>query len=435
MIGRSSGTTRPTIVMANPSADVYGADLQLLESVSALRDRGWRVVVVVPSTGPLVGRLEAAGAVVEVLPYPVLRRADLSLRGIATLLRTSGSAMLGIRRLLRRQRPALVLVNTITLPWWLLVARLSRVPSLCHVHEAESQDPAWARRLLAVQLALAEATVVNSRATLTVTSVAAPYLRRRLRLVSNGVRGPAAAPTPRRPGCAVPTARRGTDHPAQGAAHRDRGHRAAARRGPGRRPRGVRHAGAGPRGLLRRALRARAAGRPGGPVTFSGYQAPIWPALERTDVLLAPSTGESFGNAVVEGQLARRPVVATAVQGHLETVEHRITGLLVPNADAGAMAAAVARLMDRPRTARELAFLGMRGAEARFGIGRYGEEIAAAVAEVAGERAAFSAVGSDLEIVESGDELLQGEPQERARRVRGVAEVDDLHPHFPEAPL
>jgi glycosyltransferase involved in cell wall biosynthesis len=423
--------------MANPSADVYGADLQLLESVRALRDRGWRVVVVVPSTGPLVDRLHAAGAVVELLPYPVLRRADLSPRGIATLFRASGSAMLGIRRLLRRQRPALVLVNTITLPWWLLVTRLSGVPSICHVHEAESQDPALVRRMLAVQLTLADATVVNSRATLAVTAAAAPYLRPRLRLVSNGVRGPAAAPTARPPGSPFRLLVAGRITPRKAphvaieatallrAAGRDVALEICGTPGPG-------HEGYFAE-LCARAAQTDLAGS----VTFSGYQAPLWPALERTDVLLAPSTGESFGNAVVEGQLARRPVVATAVQGHLETVEHRMTGLLVPNADAGAMAAAVARLMDRPRTARELAFLGMRGAEARFGIDRYGEEIAAAVAEVAGAaaRAALTAVGSHLDVVETGDELLQGEPQESARGVRGVAEVDDLHPHLPEAPL
>ena len=151
-------------------------------------------------------------------------------------------------------------------------------------------------------------------------------------------------------------------------------------------------------------------------------------------MLLAPSTGESFGNAVVEGQLARRPVVATAVQGHLETVEDGITGVLVPNGDAGAMAAAVARLMDRPKCARQLAFLGMRRAEARFGIDRYAEEIACAVADVAGVGAMDLTRRSDLN-VKSGDELVQRESEQRARRVWGVREVDDLHPHLPETPF
>ena len=102
-----------------------------------------------------------------------------------------------------------------------------------------------------------------------------------------------------------------------------------------------------------------------GSVTFSGYASPIWPALDRSDVVLAPSLGESFGNAVVEGQLARRPVVATALQGHLETIIDEETGLLVPSEDPEALAAAVSRLLDEPRPGAP-----SRGARARIGSER-----------------------------------------------------------------
>jgi hypothetical protein len=52
----------PTVLIANPSADVYGSDLQMLESVAGLRESGWRVVVVLPDRGPLVSRLLELGA-------------------------------------------------------------------------------------------------------------------------------------------------------------------------------------------------------------------------------------------------------------------------------------------------------------------------------------------------------------------------------------
>lgn len=371
-----------TVLMANPSADVYGADLQLLESVAALRGAGWRVVVVVPAPGPLVQRLLALGAEVELLPFPVLRRADVSLRGVTALAAGTAPAMSRMRRLVLQVRPDLVYVNTITLPWWLAVARWCGLPSLCHVHEAEARDHRLVRRALAAPLALADATIVNSHTTREVTAEAAPYLWRRLCLVHNGVRGPEARPAPR---------------------HRVGPFRmvVVGRISPRKAPDVALEAAA----LLRAAGRDVAldfCGTPGpghetyfeqlcaragqrdleGLVTFTGYQSPIWPVLARADVLLAPSLGESFGNAVVEGQLARRPVVASAVQGHLETIEHGISGLLVPAQDPTAVAAAVARLMDEPETAAQLAFLGMRRAEARFGIRRYGEEIAAVADEL-----------------------------------------------------
>ncbi|MCD4536338.1 glycosyltransferase family 4 protein [Nocardioides sp. cx-169] len=371
--------TQRTVVMANPSADVYGADLQLLESVRAYRGRGWRVVVVTPSTGPLLPRLVDLGAEVELLPFPVLCRAALCPGGVAALVRGSHDALTRMRRLLERLQPDVLYVNTLTLPWWQLAGRMAGVPVLCHVHEAEARDPAWIRATLAAPLALADTVVANSRTTMDLTVRTAPYLRRRLRLVPNGVRGPGGHPV---------------SHPRDGRFRM----LVVGRLSPRKAPEVAIEAAAllraaalpvelelcgttGPgheayvEGLRRRAERPDLCGA----VSFTGYQAPIWPALERADALVATSLGESFGNAVVEGQLAGRPVVASAVPGHLETVKDGVTGLLVPAQDPEALADAVARLLEAPELGRRLATQGLHEAEERFGVRRYGEEIASAV--------------------------------------------------------
>jgi hypothetical protein len=114
-----------------------------------------------------------------------------------------------------------------------------------------------------------------------------------------------------------------------------------------------------------------------GRVIFSGYVSPTWPVLERSDIFLAPSLGESFGNAVVEAQLARRPVVATAIQGHLETVSDGRTGLLIPASDPTAMADAVERLMDNPVLADELAARGRAHALQTYSVDSFGQGITA----------------------------------------------------------
>ena len=92
-----------------------------------------------------------------------------------------------------------------------------------------------------------------------------------------------------------------------------------------------------------------------GAVTFSGYVDDLWSTLERTHIVVAPSLGESLGNAVIQAQLAGRPVVASEVQGHTESVTDGETGLLVPADDPGALAGAVGRLIDDPDLAAELA--------------------------------------------------------------------------------
>ena len=92
-----------------------------------------------------------------------------------------------------------------------------------------------------------------------------------------------------------------------------------------------------------------------GAVVFAGYCSPIWDNLIRADIMVAPSLREPFGNAVVEAQYSLRPVVATAALGHTESITDGVTGLLVPAEDVAAMAAAIARLVDEPELAEELA--------------------------------------------------------------------------------
>ena len=151
---RRTGADRLALI-AHPSGDGYGADLQLLESASALTAVHWRVVVVISEAGPLVGLLEQRGAEVRIFPFPVLRRANATPRGIARLGTSSMPTVNRIRRLIRRLDPDVVYVNTVTLPWWLLAARTARIPTVCHVHEAEDGDNTWMLRALNAPLTLA----------------------------------------------------------------------------------------------------------------------------------------------------------------------------------------------------------------------------------------------------------------------------------------
>ena len=120
-----------------------------------------------------------------------------------------------------------------------------------------------------------------------------------------------------------------------------------------------------------------------GGVTFLGYASPIWPVLARADIAVAPSLREPFGNAVVEAQLARRPVVATSALGHTESISDGETGLLVPAENVDAMAAAIARLIDDADLAERLADAGRESARTRFSIERYRAEVAKLVASLA----------------------------------------------------
>lgn len=365
----------PTLLIATPSCDVYGSDLQMLETVRAARAAQWRVIVTAPTDGPLAERLGSLGAEVRLLPAPVLRRADASLPGMLRLGLRTARALPGMVRLVRATRPDVVLVNTITLPVWPLVVRATRRRLVVHVHEAEDHDPRIVRRALALPLRAADVVLMNSLTTLESHCAVAPPLRRRSTVVHNGVEPPATPPRPPRreaPRRLVVlgrlTRRKGCDVALEATALLvGRGHDVVLELAGTPAPGGeVFHAA-----LHERASLPDLDGR----IEMTGYASPVWPVLDRADVVVAPSLGESFGNAVVEAQLAGRPVVATSVQGHLETVRDGETGLLVPPSDPEALAAAVARLLEDEGLADALAQRGREVALASFTAERYRVEV------------------------------------------------------------
>jgi D-inositol-3-phosphate glycosyltransferase len=64
------------------------------------------------------------------------------------------------------------------------------------------------------------------------------------------------------------------------------------------------------------------------------------------DVCAVPSRTESFGLVALEAQASGTPVVAAAVGGLLDIVEHGVTGYLVEGRDAAAYADRLARVLD-----------------------------------------------------------------------------------------
>lgn len=379
--GAPAGRSKPLVVIANPSADVYGSDLQMLETVTALVEGGHEVVVTTPGPGALVDRLKVRGASVEFLDYPVLTKAQASAGGLVALGGQAVRSVLRLARYLRARQPECVYVNTVTLPWWIVAARLARVPVICHVHEAERQESPLVRTVLYAPLLAAHQSIVNSKVTLRTVSETLPRLHRRARLVYNGVPGPERPVEPvagqREPFRLVLVSRlsprKGVDTALEGVAMLRRAGRDVRLTVCGTSAPGYE--------WFEGQLRQRAAAEDlRGSVTFAGYVDPVWPALRDAHAVLATSMGESLGNAVIEAQLAGRPVIASDVCGHDETVEDEVTGLLVPAGDAAALAGAVDRLADDRHLADRLASEGQRVAQERFSVARYHVQMRAVVA-------------------------------------------------------
>jgi glycosyltransferase involved in cell wall biosynthesis len=84
-------------------------------------------------------------------------------------------------------------------------------------------------------------------------------------------------------------------------------------------------------------------------VTFTGRRDDVPAVTAALDVAVLPSYREAQGLTILEAMALSRPVVASAVGGIPEMIEHGRTGLLVPPRDPEALAGAIVRVLtDHP---------------------------------------------------------------------------------------
>lgn len=110
-------------------------------------------------------------------------------------------------------------------------------------------------------------------------------------------------------------------------------------------------------------------------------------ALRAADIFVAPSLSEGFGLTVLEAMAMARPCVTSHTGGLPEIVEHEGSGLLVPPADARALAVALRRLAGDTETRARFGRRGRALVEARFDIRDTAGRLAALYDDIVARRA------------------------------------------------
>lgn len=339
MLARRSSPPPDSVLVVHSSDEMYGADRILLEVVTALRDvAGLRVQVWLPAgvgDGPLSAELVARGFAVEQVPLPILRRANLSVRGMAELTRVGWTTL---RRLRERRFPAVYLMTSACLPVAPL-ARLARARSVVvHLQEMWSGPERLVLRGLALFCSAAIA-------------ISAPVARAsRLRrhppvtVVENGVTLPPAPESAEDAGAAVRTPAP-ADHPSYVVASRWnawKGHETLLRAWdlagcPG----GLVVLGAPPpvgAGVDVPDLVRRLVARPE-TVQVVGQVDSIGAYLAAADALILPSDQpEPFGLVVIEAFGRGRPAIVSRGGGPLDIVTDGVDGWLFELGSADALA-------------------------------------------------------------------------------------------------
>jgi glycosyltransferase involved in cell wall biosynthesis len=123
----------------------------------------------------------------------------------------------------------------------------------------------------------------------------------------------------------------------------------------------------------------------GNVVEFTGFRADIRQAISELGVVVHASTiGEPFGQVIIEGMAASKPVVATNGGGVTEIVQDGTTGILVPMGDASAMAEAICRICADPILAGTMGSCGKQRVADHFTIEQTARKVESVYANVLG---------------------------------------------------
>lgn len=374
------------IVCVHQGYELYGSDRCFVESIAALRD-GWPLAdieVVLPRDGPIVAPLKGVATRIVFEPLLILRRRAFAKLLASLLLRLFPALWRAARRMWAAD---IILVNTVVVLDYLLLARFFSRKTVVHVHEipdgAKLHVFRWLLRWTNAEI------IFNSRATRAAYALSPD---RAHHTVYNGIAAPARLPRENYDG----------SRPLRllmlGRINRIKGQDlliealAMSPRDILRRLE-VRIVGGSFENDVAREQSLRAAARAAGlnpTIRFEPFTSDPEPLYLWADVVAVPSRlPESLGRVAIEAMAHGLPVLAAQIGGLVEIVENAVTGWLVPPNNAHALARAIAYMVTAPEEWRGYGAASRARYEAHFSaqaVRRQLQSIIAAKLSYVGER-------------------------------------------------
>ena len=90
--------------------------------------------------------------------------------------------------------------------------------------------------------------------------------------------------------------------------------------------------------------------------------------LQASDVFVLASDKENQSNALIEAMACGLPVIATAVGGNKEIIQHDVNGILVPNSSAHDLSQAIERILSNDKMSARLGISARKSVIERYSI-------------------------------------------------------------------
>jgi glycosyltransferase involved in cell wall biosynthesis len=356
--------------------DLGGATTPILEAIDALAPRGHSFAVLMPEAGSLAAALDARKVPWGTVPLPqwCSTKGRRRFRDIVDNFR----AFMPVRTAIRAALPDLVISNSITIGVAARACVTLEQPHMWWIHEFATEDHNlhfdYGDRLTS-RIASRSCIRAFANSGAVAAKFAGWFGANRVGRVDYYIRNvpPGEAPA-FEPAGAFHLALVGSLNPQKG---QDDAIAAIGRLAAQGRDVHLHLYGTGGRGYTARLKAAAETQGVGARVHFHGHVADVPARVARANAALVTSRCEAFGRVTVEAMRACVPVIGSNSGGTPELVTDGRTGLLYPPGDAGALAAAIARLMDDPALARRLAEGGRDWATPRFGEAQFADALEA----------------------------------------------------------
>ena len=363
------------ILAVHQGYELYGSDRTFISSLQAFRQSfpTAEIKAILPRDGLLLQELQRLGFEVELCNLWIARKANGLLGNL--LLALAFPAYL-FRAWRMMSDASVTYINTSVVFDYALAARLTRRPSLLHIHEIPT---GFARKVIRTIARLSGATLIfNSEAT---KEAFEPLGRQPNALILNGVPDTARSPLPdSHDGNIIRILMIGRINDWKG---QDLLIEALARL-----PADV---------AARTELRLLGSAFENGPaerqlksqietlgltcsIRMEGFVEDPSEAFEWSDFIVVPSRKpEPFGLVAVEAMMHRRAVIGAGHGGLMEIIVDGETGLVFSPNDAAALASAIRRAAEDRQSTAEMGVRGRARFEARFSLERYQRQLARVV--------------------------------------------------------
>lgn len=174
------------ILYLHAGAELYGADIVLLELLKNLDKNKFEPYVVLPCNGPLVNKLRENNIWVEIIEYPILRRKYFNPKGIFNYAKDYLTYSKKINDIVKMKNIDAIHTNTMAVLEGIYIKHKSKLPLVWHIHEI-IVNPRFMNKFLSYLIAKNANEIVTVSNAVKKHLESTGYFKKEIRVIYNGV--------------------------------------------------------------------------------------------------------------------------------------------------------------------------------------------------------------------------------------------------------